>query len=181
MVRNDRWIARMALERGLIRPFSGRVAGPSIASYGLQPAGYDARLDPRILVLNDALIAGKTLDPLDPDQRMFTVKIADPHYDIPPHTFVEGMTVERFKIPRTCIARGVGKTVYAAHGVSLNIASINPGWEGRLRLHIANTSSVSVRIYGAQGIVHLQFEEIESPDMSYDELRETRFQGQDKL
>lgn len=178
-VKPDWWIRMMALECGLIEPFSERVASEGVASYGLQSAGYDARLDPRILVFDWALVAGETLDPLKPDSRFFFEKSADPHFDIPPRGFVEAITLEYFRIPRNCLARGMGKTIYSSIGVGLNISGINPGWEGRLRIHIANSSPVPIRIYGWQGIIHLEFEELDGEcEHSYGELQGTRFQNQ---
>lgn len=48
-VKTDQWIRRMAREAGLIEPFSERMAGSGMISFGLQPCGYDVRLDPTIL------------------------------------------------------------------------------------------------------------------------------------
>lgn len=181
-VKPDWWIRKMALEHRLIEPFSERVAGERIISSGLQPAGYDARLDPRIFVLDWALAAGETLDPFKPNRNFFFEKLADPYYDIPPRGFVEAMTVEHFRVPNNCLARGMGKTIYSSVGVGLNISGINPGWEGRLRIHIANSSSIPIRIYGGQGIVHLEFEELDGEcECSYGQLQGTRFQNQKTL
>ena len=178
-VKPDSWIRRMAQEEGLIEPFSERVAGDGLISYGLQPAGYDARLDPCILVFDWALAAGHSLDPLNPNRRFCFEKSALPYYDIPPHGFVEAMTIEYFRIPSNCLARGMGKTVYSSIGVGLHISGINPGWEGRLRVHITNSSPVPIRIYGRQGIVHLEFEELDGEcERPYSNLDGTRFQGQ---
>ncbi len=178
----DWWIRKMALEHWMIAPFSERVAGDGIISYGLQPAGYDARLDPRILVFDWAVAAGKTLDPLNLDHEFYFEKSAVPYYDIPPRGFAEAMTLEYFRIPPNCVAHGVGKTVYSSVGIGLNISSISPGWEGRLRIHIANSSPVPIRIYGDMGMVHLSFEELDGEcERTYDKLQGVRFQGQKTL
>lgn len=172
----------MAYKCGMIEPFSERIAGENIISYGLQPAGYDARLDPKILVFDWARACGMTLDPLNPDRSFFSEILADPYYDIPPRGFVEAMTMEYFRIPATCLARGMGKTIYSSVGIGLNISGINPGWEGRLRIHIANSGSFPIRIYGGQGIVHLEFEGLDAPcEKPYGSLEGVRFQGQNVL
>ncbi len=177
MVRPDHWIRKMALEHGLIEPFSERVANDEIASYGLQPAGYDARLDPRILVFDSVIASGRVFDPLKPNRDFFFPKLADPYFDIPPHGFIEATTLEYFRVPRDCVVRGMGKNVYL--GLGLIISSINPGWEGHLRIRIVNACSFPVRIYGNQGILHLQFEMLESAcERSYSEIEGTRFQNQ---
>lgn len=181
-VKPDWWIRRMALEFRLIEPFSERVAGDGVISYGLQPAGYDARLDPNILVTDWVIAGGISLDPLNPERNFFFEKSADPYYDIPPRGFVEAITVEYFRIPPDCLARGMGKTIYSSVGIGLNISGINPGWEGRLRIHISNSSSVPIRIYGGQGIVHLEFEELDGRcERPYSELQGIRFQKQKTL
>ena len=181
-VKPDRWIRNMVFDFGLIDPFSERVAGNGVISFGLQPAGYDARLDPKILVFDWARAAGDSLDPLNPDRRFFFEKSADPFFDIPPRGFVEAMTMEYFRIPRNCLARGMGKTIYSSVGIGLNVSGINPGWEGRLRIHIANSSPVPIRIYGGQGILHLEFEELDGQcERPYGELEGTRFQRQKTL
>lgn len=181
-VKPDHWIRKMAEEQGLIEPFSERKAGNGLISFGLQPAGYDARLDPKILVYDWVLVCGRSFDPLNQDREFFFEQSADPYYDIPPRGFVEAMTVEYFRIPENCVARGMGKTIYSSVGIGLNISGINPGWEGRLRIHIANANSFPIRIYGRQGIIHLEFEEIDGTcERPYGQLEGTRFQHQRDL
>ena len=175
----DRWIRKMAQEAGMIRPFRERTAGPNIISSGLQPCGYDAILDPEILVFDWAKAQGVPLDPLALDPLLYSEKLALPFFDIPPRGFVQGMTIEYFKIPTNVSVLGRGKTTYTSVGISVNVASINPGWEGRLRLHIANTTPIPIRIYGRQGIVYLEFQELDGQcEVPYDRLAGTRFQRQ---
>lgn len=175
----DRWIRHMVRRVKMIEQFSERVAGENLISYGLQPAGYDARLDATVRVFDWARAQGAVLDPLALDPRLYVERSAVPYLDIPPRGFVQGMTVEYFRIPPTVTARGTGKTVYSSVGISVNVSSINPGWEGRLRIHIANTSPVPVRIRGNQGIVYLEFLELDGTcEHGYAELTGTRFQGQ---
>lgn len=178
-VKSDRWIRRMATEAKMIEPFSERVGGEGIISWGLQPAGYDIRLDPAIRVFDWASAQGATLDPLNLDPRLYQEKSAHPHFDIPPNGFVQGMSMEYLRIPATISAEGLGKTTYSSVGISVNISSIAPGFEGRLRIHIGNKAPVPVRIYGGMGIAFLQFSELdETCETPYGELAGARFQGQ---
>lgn len=181
-IKPDSWIRRMAQYQKMIKPFSERVDGPGVISFGLQPCGYDARLDPEMRVYDSARARGEGLDPLNVKPEFFVQVRAEPFFLIPPRGFVEAMTIETFCMPPDCTARGVGKTTYSRVGISLNISSINPGWSGRLRLHISNISPVPVRLYGDMGIVYLEFSEIDGcPEKSYDQLANPRFQNQDRL
>lgn len=175
----DHWVREMAKTAKMIEPFSERVAGDELISFGLQPAGYDPRLDPEILVFDSARAQGKTLDPRNLDPSLYFNLKAEPCYAIAPKSFILGMTVEHFRIPRNCLVLGVGKTTYSSAGISVNVSGINPGWEGRLRLHLANANSVPVKVFGNQGIIQLFFVELDGEcDATYAELIATRFQGQ---
>lgn len=89
------------------------------------------------------------------------------------------MSLEYFRIPPNITVLGRRKTTYSSIGISVNVSSINPGWEGRLRIHIANVNSAPVRIYGEQGILYLEFSETDGTcEMPYDRLPGTRFHKQ---
>lgn len=178
-IKPDRWIREMALSRRLIEPFAERFAGPGIVSYGLQPCGYDARLAPEVQVFDWARAQGKELDPLNVNPALYFDRVAEPHIVLPPRGYMVGLTVEYFRIPRNCTARGVSKTTYSSVGVNLDVASINPGWEGRLRLHISNPGPIPIKIYGGMGVIYLEFHEIDGEvERDYSELAHTRFQKQ---
>lgn len=178
----DGLIRQLALDprTRMIEPFSERVADPGkLVSWGLQPAGYDARLDPGILVFDWARAQGEILDPLAINPELYEERVALPHFDIPPRGFIQGMTVEYFRIPRDVTVLGRGKTTYSSVGIEVNVASINPGWEGRLRIHIANVTPIPVRIRGGEGIVYLEFHRLAAAcEVPYDQLPGTSFQGQ---
>jgi dCTP deaminase len=44
MLKSDRWIRRMALEHGMINPFSEKQVREGVVSYGLSSYGYDLRV-----------------------------------------------------------------------------------------------------------------------------------------
>lgn len=161
----------------MIEPFSERVDGDGIVSFGLQPAGYDARLDPEIKVFDWARACGTAMDPLNIDSRFYFEKCADPFFLLPPSGFMMAFTVERFRIPQDVVVRGAAKTTYSSVGINLDVAGIHPGWQGRLRLHISNTTLVPIKIYGGMGIVYLEFHEIiAAVERDYSELSHPRFQ-----
>ncbi len=176
----DWMIRKLSLdpETRLISPFSERVDGSRIASFGLEPAGYTARLNPNIRVVDWAKAAGTVLDPLDPADNLYSDQSADPSFILPPNSMMVCWTIERFRIPRNCIVRGAGKTVYSSAGINFDVASIHPGWEGHLKLHVSNSSTVPVRVYGGMGIVYVDFHEIDGEvERDYSQLKAPRFQG----
>lgn len=173
----DWLIRKMSLEQQMIAPFSERVDGPRVVSYGLQPAGYDARLSPNVKVVDWAQACGEILDPLEFNPKLYVDKEANPFYVLPPNCFMLGTTVERFRIPRNYVVRGAAKTGYSCVAVNFDVASIHPCWEGHLKLHISNTAKVPVRVYGNMGIVYLEFHEIDGEvERDYSQLKYTRFQ-----
>ncbi len=179
-VKPDRWIRKMSSDPNvrMIEPFSERVDGDGIVSFGLQPAGYDARIDPAIYVFDWARACGTAMDPINIDSRLYFEKRADPFFILPPNGFMMAFTVERFRIPRDIVVRGAAKTTYSSVGINLDVAGIHPGWEGRLRLHISNTTPVPIKIYGNMGLVYLEFHEISGDvERDYSELPHPRFQG----
>lgn len=178
-VKTDRWIREMAVNHKMIEPFSERVAGPNIISFGLQPCGYDARLAPEVQIFEWARAQGAPLDPLKVNPDLYFDRPADPFIMLPPRGYMVGLTVEYFCIPRNCTARGVSKTTYSSVGVNIDVAGINPGWEGRLRLHISNPGPIPIKIYGGMGIIYLEFHEIDGVvERDYSQLAHTRFQKQ---
>lgn len=44
MIKSDRWIARMALDKGVIEPFEARQVRQGAISFGLSSRGYDIRI-----------------------------------------------------------------------------------------------------------------------------------------
>ena len=44
MIKSDRWIKQLALEKGMIKPFEDRQVRAGTISYGLSSYGYDIRI-----------------------------------------------------------------------------------------------------------------------------------------
>ena len=52
-VLSDRWIKKMALEKGMIKPFISEQKKNKIISYGLSSFGYDARVSNEFKIFTD--------------------------------------------------------------------------------------------------------------------------------
>jgi dCTP deaminase len=51
-IKSDRWIRKMALESGMINPFSEKQVRAGIVSFGLSSYGYDLRVADEFRVFN---------------------------------------------------------------------------------------------------------------------------------
>ncbi len=174
-VKSDRWIRRMALEHGMIKPFeAGQVRNGSI-SFGLSSFGYDIRVAPEFKVFTN--VHNLVVDPKAFDERSF-VDVNGPECIIPPNSFALARTVERFRVPSDVLVLCVGKSTYARCGIIVNVTPLEPGWEGYLTLEISNTTPLPARIYGGEGIAQLVFfQGDETPDVTYAD-RKGKYQGQ---
>ena len=174
-VKSDRWIKRMALEQGMIKPFEERQVRQGAISYGLSSYGYDIRIADEFKIftnINTAIVDPKGFDP-----RSFV----DYHGDvamIPPNSFALGRSVEYFKVPRNVLTICVGKSTYARCGIITNVTPFEPEWEGFVTLEISNTTPLPARIYANEGIAQvLFFESDEACLVSYAD-RQGKYQGQ---
>ncbi|MCS6903285.1 MAG: dCTP deaminase [Candidatus Bipolaricaulota bacterium] len=118
MVKNDRWIRRMALEHKMIEPFSERLITKGVISYGLSSYGYDLRIADEFKIFTPVnLDLFKTGQPVIVDPKNFNqnsfVDYRGEVCVIPPGSFALGRSVEYFRIPRNVIAICLGKSTYA--------------------------------------------------------------------
>jgi dCTP deaminase len=166
-IKPDHWIRRMALEHKMIEPFEPALVRVGVLSYGLSSYGYDLRLAGEFKLLS----AGGVLDPKAIDARTFIDPMPSApcgrdaaqlgvddqarRFDLPPHTFVLGRTVEYLRIPHDVLALCTGKSSYARCGVVVNTTPLEPGWEGYVTLCLANTGPRPVRLYIGEGIAQL--------------------------
>lgn len=173
-IKPDHWIRRMALEQRLIEPFEPAQVRGAILSYGLSSYGYDARLAGEFKL---PAVGEGTLDPKALPAGDFTDLQADA-FDLLPHTFVLGRTVEYFRIPPDILALCTGKSSYARCGVLVNSTPFEPGWEGHATLCIANLGPRPVRLYAGEGIAQVIFVESAGPcEVTYAD-RQGKYQGQ---
>jgi dCTP deaminase len=175
VIKSDRWIRRMAVEKGMIKPFEDRQVRKGGISYGLSSYGYDIRIADEFKIFTN--INTTIVDPKSFDPRSF-VDVQGEVAVIPPNSFALGRSVEYFKIPRNVLTICVGKSTYARCGIITNVTPFEPEWEGYVTLEISNTTPLPAKIYANEGIAQvLFFESDESCETSYAD-RQGKYQGQ---
>ncbi|HKA63936.1 MAG TPA: dCTP deaminase [Methylomirabilota bacterium] len=175
MIKSDRWIRRMAVEKGMIKPFEDRQVRKGSISYGLSSYGYDIRIADEFKIFTN--INTTIVDPKSFDPRSFVDYQGDVAL-IPPNSFALGRSVEYFKIPRNVLTICVGKSTYARCGIITNVTPFEPEWEGYVTLEISNTTPLPAKIYANEGIAQvLFFESDEACETSYAD-RQGKYQGQ---
>jgi dCTP deaminase len=177
-VKSDRWIRQMALEHGMIHPFSEKQIREGVISYGLSSYGYDVRIAHEFKIFTN--INHMVVDPKDFDPRSFVDYEGD-QCIIPPNSFALARTVERFKVPRDVIVVCLGKSTYARCGIIVNVTPLEPEWEGIVTLEVSNTTPLPARIYAGEGIAQmLFFQSDEACETSYAD-KKGKYQAQDGL
>lgn len=156
---SDKWIRRMAVEKGMIEPFvDGQVKqsedGRRVVSYGLSSYGYDLRVSDEFKVFTNVFSA--MVDPKAFDERSF-VDIQTDVCIVPPNSFALARSVEYFRIPREALTICVGKSTYARCGIIVNVTPFEPEWEGHVTLEISNTTPLPARIYANEGLAQVVF------------------------
>ncbi len=165
----------------MLEPFSEAVSGDGVVSYGLTSAGYDLRLAEEIWVCKNT--HSQVVDVCRMKEPGYCEKIYDrlivhPTYDLPPHSYILGRSLERFQMPRHLVGRVTGKSTLARAGVLVNVTPIEPRWKGFLTIEIANTSPSPVRLYINQGIAQVQFELIHRSVETDYEQKDGKYQRQ---
>jgi len=175
MLKSDRWIRKMSLERDMINPFSEKQVREGVISYGLSSYGYDLRVADEFKIftnVNNALV-----DPKNFDEKSF-VNVTTDICIVPPNSFALARSVEYFKIPRSILTICVGKSTYARCGIIVNVTPFEPKWEGFVTLEISNTTPLPARIYANEGLCQiLFFESDEICETSYAD-RKGKYQAQ---
>lgn len=177
-IKNDRWIRRMAKERGMIEPFEEKQVREGVISFGLSSYGYDMRVSREFRIFTNVLSA--VVDPKAFDSRSFIEYEGDVCM-IPPNSFALARSVEYFRIPRKVMTLCVGKSTYARCGIITNVTPFEPEWEGYVTLEISNTTPLPAKIYAEEGIAQvLFFESDEECEVSYAD-RKGKYQKQTSL
>lgn len=178
-IKSDRWITRMARERGMIEPFeAGQVranGSGKVISYGVSSYGYDVRCADHFKIFTN--INSTIVDPKAFDEKSFV----DFHGDccvIPPNSFALASTVEYFRIPRDVLTICLGKSTYARCGIIVNVTPLEPEWEGHVTLEFSNTTTLPARIYANEGVAQMLFLGADEVcEISYKD-RDGKYQGQ---
>jgi dCTP deaminase len=161
----DRWIRKMALEKGMIDPFEDSQVRNGVISYGVSSYGYDIRVAEEFKIFTNIFSA--VVDPKNFDPKSM-VDFRGEVCVIPPNSFALARTVEYFRIPRNVLTICLGKSTYARCGIIVNVTPFEPEWEGFVTLEISNTTPLPARIYANEGIAQvLFFEADEECEVSY--------------
>jgi dCTP deaminase len=171
----DTWIRKMALEQGMITPFTDGLKREGVISYGVSSYGYDARVSDEFKIFTN--VDSAVVDPKDFSDRGFVDRKGDTCV-IPPNSFALARTVEFFKIPRDVLVICLGKSTYARCGIIVNVTPLEPEWEGHVTLEFSNTTPLPARIYANEGACQFIFLKGDSLcETSYKD-RKGKYQGQ---
>ncbi len=172
---SDRWIRRMAQEKGMIEPFVDAQKREGVISYGLSSYGYDARVGNDFKIFTN--VNSSIVDPKNFDQQSFVDRNTDVCI-IPPNSFALARTVEYFRIPRDVLVICVGKSTYARCGIIVNVTPLEPEWEGHVTLEFSNTTPLPAKIYANEGACQFLFLQGNEPcEVSYRD-KAGKYQGQ---
>ncbi len=175
MIKNDRWIRKVAKEHGMITPFEEKQVWAGGISYGVSSYGYDIRISNEFKIFTN--IHNTIVDPKAFDPKSF-VDFKGDVCVIPPNSFALGRSVEYFKIPRNIMTICLGKSTYARCGIITNVTPFEPEWEGFVTLEISNTTPLPAKIYANEGIAQVLFFESDEPcEVSYAD-RKGKYQAQ---
>jgi dCTP deaminase len=175
MLKNDRWIRKMALEHDMINPFSEKQVREGVISYGVSSYGYDLRVADEFKVFTN--VNSTVVDPKCFDERSFVPMNAECCI-VPPNSFALARSVEYFKIPRDILTICVGKSTYARCGIIVNVTPFEPEWEGFVTLEISNTTPLPAKIYANEGLCQIIFfQSDEVCEVSYAD-RKGKYQSQ---
>jgi len=189
---SDMDIEKLARGSGMITPFAGTSESkPGTLSYGLTSYGYDVRLGNKFKVsrsnrypfidpkrLPKDLFDDFSVRTFPPWEERTEHDFEDEPVYIPPHSYILGVSYEKFKMPFNVCGICVGKSTYARCGLLVNVTPLEPGWEGHITIEIANSESVPVRIYPLEGIMQVQFFMTERPPMHNYKSRKGKYQNQ---
>ncbi len=181
-LQSDRWIRKMALEQGMIEPFTdGQVRyvdGEKVISYGLSSYGYDLRVADEFKVFTN--LHNSIVDPKNFNENAFVHLDADTCI-IPPNSFALARSVEYFRIPRNVLTICIGKSTYARCGIIVNVTPFEPEWEGFVTLEISNTTPLPAKIYANEGLAQVIFyQAAETCEISYAD-RKGKYMGQTRI
>ena len=153
-VLSDKWIKKMALERGMIKPFVAKQTRKGKISFGLSSYGYDARVSNEFKIFTN--VNSGVVDPKVFKKESFVTKIGR-ECIIPPNSFALASTMEYFKIPENVLVICLGKSTYARCGIIVNVTPLEPGWEGHVTLEFSNTTPLPAKIYANEGVAQFVF------------------------
>jgi len=150
----DHWIRDMAVNHGMIDPFTEKLKRDGVISYGLSSYGYDSRCSDEFMIFTN--VDNALVDPKNFSNQSF-VERKGPVCVIPPNSFVLTRSVEYFRIPKDVLVICLGKSTYARCGLIVNVTPLEPGWEGHVTLEISNTTPLPAKVYANEGVCQFLF------------------------
>lgn len=105
----------------------------------------------------------------------------EPFY-LHPGELALGITVESLKIPSDIVCFIDGRSSLARLGLMVNVTAhtIEPGWEGRITLELANLGRIPLALYADTRICAVRFEQLSSPaERSYDIRADAKYHKQE--
>ncbi|MCK9234701.1 MAG: dCTP deaminase [Gammaproteobacteria bacterium] len=186
---SDIEIKRSVKENNMIKPFiqhqvkvrpkkDNHTEVEKIVSFGLSSGGYDVRLDNQFKIFTN--VNNSLLDPLAMKNDYYVDHIGDTCI-IPPNSYILGLTIEEFDIPRDVLVVAVGKSTYARLGLSVNVTPIEPGFKGKVVIEIANQTPIPAVVHANMGIAQFLFLQMSSEcEVSYND-RNGKYQNQQCL
>ena len=173
-VLSDKWITRMAKDKGMISPFEEKQIRGNSISYGVSSYGYDARVADEFKIFTN--VNTEIVDPKNFKPTSFISKKGK-ECIIPPNSFVLASTVEYFKVPEDVLVICLGKSTYARCGLGTPPTVLEAGWHGNLVLEFSNHTSNSIKLYANSGAAQILFFKGDQPEVSYSD-RKGKYQGQ---
>ena len=153
-VLSDKWITRMAKDKGMISPFEEKQIRGNSISYGVSSYGYDARVADEFKIFTN--VNTEIVDPKNFKPTSFISKKGK-ECIIPPNSFVLASTVEYFKVPEDVLVICLGKSTYARCGIIVNVTPLEPSWCGHVTLEFSNTTPLPAKIYANEGACQFIF------------------------
>jgi dCTP deaminase len=156
-----------------------------VISFGVSSYGYDVRLagDPaHIKVFTN--VFEPEIDPKNMKATNFgtpDVHLAEDGSRfvwIPAHSYIQGPTMEYFRIPRDVLVIVLGKSTYARSALITNVTPIEPEFEGEVVLEIANVTNSPVRCYLEEGVAQFVFLEGDEECLTSYKDKMGKYQGQ---
>lgn len=154
-----------------------------IISMGLTSYGYDVCLNEDVKLFTN--IHSVVIDPkrFDEQKCLVDAKIqtdedGSKYVILPPHSYMLGVTVEYFRIPRDIMVVCLGKSTYARCGAIVNATPIEPGFEGNVVIEISNSTPSPMRVYLNEGIAQFLFYRGDRPCKTSYGDRGGKYQGQ---
>lgn len=174
MLKNDKWL-RKAIRTGLITDGHPKFVQKGVLSYGVSSFGYDVRLGNELKLL----CSGVRVNPKVPDETQWCNLALNSAgaFELPPHSFALGCSVEYFRLPKNVTGLVFSKSTYARSGLFCFQTVLEAGWEGQITLEFANVTQMPILLYPNEGCAQVLFLEGESCAKSYAD-RHGKYQGQ---